>query len=76
VLGDIEFSVYHRFFDVLLLSSALVSILSIWLNRERVHGETAARASAGSLELINKDLARALKPNFKRRLHQPKPLAN
>ena len=28
------------------------------------------------LEVIKKDLARALKPNVKRRLHQPKPVAN
>jgi hypothetical protein len=28
------------------------------------------------LELVNKDLARALKPNAKRRLHQPKPVVN
>jgi len=28
------------------------------------------------LELIDKDLARAVKPNVKRRLHQPKPVAN
>jgi hypothetical protein len=28
------------------------------------------------LELINKDVARALEPNFKRRLHQPRPIAN
>jgi hypothetical protein len=28
------------------------------------------------LELINKDVVRALKPNVKRRLHQPKPVAH
>jgi hypothetical protein len=64
-------------------TSGYQDFLEAVLNRTHEEHRAMLRWAGGrfdpewfDLKLINKDLARALKPNVKRRTQQPKPLAN
>ena len=39
VLGDLQFKFYHRWFDVIFLISALVSIVFVYISRQQMTKE-------------------------------------